>query len=97
MKIDNSKQLDLFLKSLYKDVEDQRILDGIESIINVDRLQTFSKKMLILQWYFYQGSEDFQLDQKMYDNALKREIENGLIQRFSIEKNLGLLKDDWGK
>lgn len=97
MKIDNSNQLKLFIKSLYRDISDQEVLEEIESIINIDRLQKFSKKMLLLQWYFYQDNEDFQSDQKMYNNALRHDIDNGLMQRFSIEKNLGLLKDDWGK
>jgi len=97
MRIDDSTQLRLFLKILAKDIPNQETIRKIESIIDIGRVQTFSKKMLLLQWFFYQGDNEFQTDQKMYDNALLRDVDGGLIQRFLIEKNIGLNKKEWGK
>jgi len=48
MKIDDKIQLQSFLKSLSNDIKDEEVLKLIEQIVDIDRIQTFSKKMLLL-------------------------------------------------
>ena len=97
MKMDDKAQLQVFLKTLSYDIKDEQLLKSIEQIIYVDRIQTFSKKMLLLQWFFFDDPDYYKSDAQMYENALKPEVKDGLISRFSIEFNIGMLKDDWGK
>ncbi|MFW9882624.1 MAG: hypothetical protein ACFFG0_56905 [Candidatus Thorarchaeota archaeon] len=76
-------QLDNFIKAISRDFN-QDELKLIEHIIDVDKRQSFTKKMFILQWYFYEGDEDFPDDASMYRNALFETKKNSLIQRFNI-------------
>ncbi|MGQ4876213.1 MAG: hypothetical protein ACP6IY_19265 [Promethearchaeia archaeon] len=76
-------QLKDFLKVISKDYNKDE-LKVIEHIIDVDKRQSFTKKMIILQWYFYEGIDDFSDDAKMFRNALRESEENGLIRRFNI-------------
>ena len=97
MKIDHETQLLSFLKTLSKDIKDEEVLKLIEQIVDIERIQTFSKKMLLLQWFFFESPKYYKSDSQMYKNALDADLKDGLIQRLSIELNIGLLKDDWGK
>ncbi len=45
MKIDDKIQLESFLKSLSNDIKDKEALKLIEQIVDIDRIQTFSKKI----------------------------------------------------
>ena len=95
--MDEQIQLQSFLKSLSNDIKDEEVLKLIEQIVDIERIQTFSKKMLLLQWFFFDDPKFYKIDAQMYKNALDADLKDGLIQRFSIEFNIGLLKDDWGK
>ena len=97
MRIDNSKQLEYFIKVISEVIRDENLLKKITKLIDVERIQTFSKKMLLLQWFLYRGDETYQSYELWLKIALDNNMEDGLIQRFSIETNLGLLKDKWGK
>lgn len=98
MKIDNNAQLQSFIKTLGEDIYAEE-LKVFEQEIDIERFQIFSKKTLLLQWYFNQEltAESYESDSHMYHNALDEDLKNGLIQGFSIELNIGYFKDYWGK
>lgn len=97
MKLDNNAQLQFFMRTLAVNIKTESDLKIVKQIIDIERIQTFSKKMLLLQWFFFQDPKYYESDSQMYKNALDREFKDGLIQKLSIELNIGLLKDDWGK
>jgi hypothetical protein len=73
----------------------ERQLDKAKQIINIDSSQSFTKRMLVLQWFLFENSDMANVFNKMIDNVENQQNPNGLYKRLKIYETIGALANNY--